>query len=369
VKLLRNAVSSTTAPGSDQSGSDQSGSDQSGSDQSGSHGSGSDQSRIEVDIARRHAALNTRDTVVLLSSLAVVLGIGAWVAMGPLGLGWAAIAVGLCVLFAHRVPPALVMQLYRAQPIDIRQGGQLVAITAQLAGRAGLSRPPDLYVVPSLTLSAFAAGRPGHAAIAITEGLLRRLTLREIAGVLAHEAGHIGNNDLGVMALADALTRLTQALAYAAIAMALANVYGSLHGEHYFPWIGVLALYFAPTLASLLQLALSRAREYDADLTAARLTGDPLGLASALRRLERYTGTVWEDMMLPVPARRVPFPSLLRSHPDTEDRVRRLLAWSADGPAGASVAPLEIRDEPMISLAGLGPGEMHPRYRFPGVWF
>ncbi|MGE0022157.1 MAG: M48 family metalloprotease, partial [Hyphomicrobium sp.] len=110
-----------------------------------------------------------------------------------------------------------------------------------------------------------------------------------------------------------------------------------------------------------------RAREFEADRTAAALTGDPASVASALSRLETYTGHFWEDLMFPVPARRVPQPSLLRSHPETEERIRRLLEAAPDGTAPH--APLVIVEQPMMSLVGYGPGDMRPRYRWPGLWF
>jgi heat shock protein HtpX len=94
------------------------------------------------------------------------------------------------------------------------------------------------------------------------------------------------------------------------------------------------------------------------------LTGDPRGLASALEKLERYQGSIWEDM-LPLPSRRIPQPSLLRSHPPTAERVARLLALENREMA----PPIEVTEEPMVSMVGMGPGSMQPRYRFPGVWY
>jgi Zn-dependent protease with chaperone function len=138
-----------------------------------------------------------------------------------------------------------------------------------------------------------------------------------------------------------------------------------LQHEQLVSWWTVLLLYLAPALSSLLQLALSRTREFDADLEAVGLTGDPLGLASALRRLENYTGRVWEDLMFPVPARRVPQPSLLRSHPTNDERISRLLAVGNR----RQLDPIVIVEQPMISLVGVGPIEMRPRYRWPGLWF
>lgn len=320
---------------------------------------------LDEQASAAHKWRNTLHTAALLAGLGVVVGLSTVLLLGWRGLGWTVVIIGLMLALAPRIPPEAVMRMYRARPVDPRQGGQLNRIVEVLAERAELPAPPKLYVIPSMTLNAFATGTPQHAAIAITEGLLRRLTMREVAGVLAHETSHVRNNDLTVMALADVLSRLSVGLAYVAVFLAVLNVLGWMQGEQHASWLAIGLLYMAPTLSSLLQLGLSRAREYDADLEGAQLTGDPLGLASALRRLEHTTGRFWEDMMFPMPGRRVGYPSLLRSHPSTEDRVRRLLELSGQ----PMLPPLVITEEPLISLVGFGPIQMQPRYRFPGIWF
>ncbi|MDX1711726.1 MAG: zinc metalloprotease HtpX, partial [Rhodovibrionaceae bacterium] len=214
----------------------------------------------------------------------------------------------------------------------------------------------------SRTLNAFSLGSPKDSAIAVTDGMLRNLNLREFAGVMAHEVSHIRHNDLWVMGLADTITRLTRIMSLMGIVLFFINVPLLLVGQAVIPWLGVLVLIFAPTLGSLLQLALSRAREYDADMDAAGLTGDPEGLASALEKLERHQGRFWEEIF--APGRRIPDPSLLRTHPATEDRVTRL----------RSLEP-SARGERFRELSGRreGPGfarhEHPPRWRATGVWF
>jgi heat shock protein HtpX len=299
-----------------------------------------------------------------MAGIGAILTVATALVWGPAGVAMTVLALAAVFVLAPRVPPEAVMRLYRATRVP-RDTSQLSSLVDVLAHRAELKRRPDLYVIPSTTLNAFAVGSPDHSAIAVTEGLLRRLTLREISGVLAHEMSHIRNNDLWVMGLADVVTRFLQLLSYVALALAALNLLAALTGDEFVSWWTVIILYLAPALSSLLQLGLSRAREFDADMEAAGLTGDPLGLASALRRLETYTGHFWEELMLPVPARRVPQPSLLRSHPATEDRVARLLSLDAR----PALEPIVIVEQPMMSLVGYGPGDLRPRYRWPGLWF
>jgi heat shock protein HtpX len=314
---------------------------------------------------REHKARNELQSGLLVGGLGLVVAFSAWLIWSWTGVLVTVLWIAALYVFAPRLPPEMIMRMYRAQRIDPEHGGQISYIVDELARRAQLPATPALYVIPSMTLNAFATGTPARAVIGITEGLLRRLSMRELAGVLAHELSHVRNNDLSVMALADVMTRFTQVLSYLALFLAIFNLPAMLLGDSDIPFSALLLLYLAPTIGSLLQLALSRTREYDADLEGAELTGDPRGLASALTKLERYQGTFWEDLMLPVPSRRIPQPSLLRSHPPTDKRIERLLALENRELA----PPIEVVEEPMVSLVGMGPGSMQPRYRFPGVWF
>jgi heat shock protein HtpX len=213
-------------------------------------------------------------------------------------------------------------------------------------------------------VNAFAVGSPEHSAIGITAGLLRGLDRRELAGVLAHEISHIRRRDTWVMSLADLITRATHGLSVIGQVLLLLNFPLLLMGALTVPWTAVLLLILAPTLSGLLQLALSRAREYDADLGAVELTGDPRGLASALGRLERLNAGWIERIFLP--GRRVPDPSLLRTHPSTAERIRRLHELEGrptsaeppdrmmpEVPAGAVRIPVRVVRGPRWHLSGL----------------
>lgn len=304
-------------------------------------------------------------SILLVGGIGLILLTSAAMIWSWWGAVFALFTVVALAALGPRLPPEAIMHLYNARPVDPRHSGQLVHIVEVLADRAELPAHPRLYVIPSMTLNAFATGRPDRAALAVTEGLLRRLTMREVAGVLGHEISHIRNGDLFVMGLADAMTRFTQTLAYFAVFLAIVNLPAALFGGSTFPWTAIVLLYLAPTASSLLQLGLSRAREYDADLEGAGLTGDPVGLASSLRSLERYQGRFWEDLMMPVPGRRIPIPSVLRSHPDTEDRIARLLELDRQ----RKLVPIQVVEEPMVSLVGVGPISMTPRFRWSGVWY
>ena len=317
-------------------------------------------------VRKAHRQQNTLHTILLLVGLTLLLALPTWLIFGTIGLVVVAGFVLALSFGAPRISPDMVMRAYSAVELTAQKSPQLVHVVSALAQRAELERAPRLYVIPSLALNAFATGTRDHAAIAITEGLLRKLDTREVAGVLAHEVSHIRNNDLRVMMLADVISRVVQLMSYFALGFVILNVLTIMtDGEPYVPWIAILILYFAPLITSLLQLGLSRAREYDADLEAAHLTGDPSWLASALRDLETHEGRFWDDLLYPVPGRRIPQPSVLRSHPSTADRIARLAALDAR----LALPTIDVREEPFISMIGGGPKSMRPRYRFPGIWY
>ena len=276
----------------------------------------------------------------------------------------ALLAAGAIVALAARLAPATLMRIYGARPYQAGDLAQFDRITTELARRAGLRRAPRIYVVPSMLLSAFSMGSSRLFAVAVTEGLLRRLTMREVSAVLAREVAHAQRGDLLVLGIADWISRFAQAGYYVGLALAALNILRGISGGEAVSWISVALLILAPALMTLLQLALSSAREFDADRAAALLTGDPLGVASAVSRLDPSPGSPLDDLMPPVPARKVPLPSMLRYPPPSDRRIARLNAFQAP-----PMPPLDIAEGPRISLIGVGPIEMRPRYRWPGVWF
>lgn len=275
----------------------------------------------------------------------------------------AAVSVAALYACAPFVPPELLLKLYRAEPLDLRHGLPFFQMTDALTHRAGLSEMPKLFVIPSLTVSAFSAGRPERAAIALTEGLLRRLSLAETGVVLAHEISHIRNGDLKAMTQADVLSRVTQLMWMGSLVLLALRLPDYLAGQSRMPWLAIVLLFVAPAVSSLVQLAVSRKREFDADLDAVRLTGNHRCVAAAIANLETYHGSFAEDVLLP--SRRIPLPSVLRAHPRTGARLARLERVEAM----PQHPPLAVEEAPMVTMVGRGPGSLRPRYRLTGLWF
>jgi heat shock protein HtpX len=302
---------------------------------------------------------NVTQAALLLGGLVVTAGVLAWVLFGPTGLLWVLVFGGLFAAVRPRVPARTLLSMYGALPVGPSSAPELIRIVQQLSERAGLASTPTLHYVPSTIPNAFAVGRGDDAAIAVSDGLLRILTAREVAAVLAHEVSHVRSGDTTVMSLSDTVGRFVQGLSYVGVLSIFVTLPMTLGG---YPGLLLLSLVLIalPTVVTLMQLGLARTREYDADLAGATLTGDPEALASALEALERSAGRIWERLM--VRPGRVPDPLLLRTHPSTDERSRRLRQLvpheprrmlGDDGPAPSPV------DVPTI----VGP----PRLRFPGI--
>ena len=315
---------------------------------------------LNPETQRNHNRRNALHTALLIGGTGLLMGLMAYAVLGIPGLIGATVfgAVGLASL--GRMSPKMVLNLYKARPLGDSELPELHQLMRQLAKRADLPSVPQLHYVPSKMLNAFAVGTREDSAIAITDGLLRTMDMRQIAGILAHETAHIVNGDLKVMGLADVLNRITSFMSTIGL-IGVPIVFGT--GVN-IPYVGLFMLIFAPTIGGLLQLGLSRAREYDADLDGATLTGDPDGLASALALLEEKQRGIWEGMFLP--GATVPQPSLLRTHPKTEDRIARLNALRHDSEGQVVVRNSGERPQPSFV-----PHVQNPRIRWHrfGVYY
>lgn len=314
-----------------------------------------------VSAAHDHAWVNRIQTLLLILTLLGLAAIAGWLLLGSSGL-WIALAAAVVALALEPGAASwLTLRLYHAQPMPPHAAPDLWRIVHLQSERAGLPSPPVLHYVPSPIINAFAVGSRHRSAIALTDGLLRGLSGREISGVLAHEVAHIAHGDLRVMGLADYVSRLTAMFALTGQMLLLLALPWMLVAPVAINWWGLLLLALSPHIAWLAQLGLSRVREFDADRKAVELTGDPEGLALALARIERVSRS-WRALLFPGWGN--PEPSWLRTHPATEERIRRLLALSAN-----QEAPGRPPSADGWRAEGWPPKSTPPRRRLGGVWW
>ncbi len=311
---------------------------------------------VDSRLLRQHRLRNGMQSLLLIAAMAAILATVALVLGGALVALFSLVFLLPLLFFAPRLSPRVVLALYGAAPLAPPQLPDVYERLFWLAERAGVT-PPSLYYIASPVMNAFSVGGGDKAAIAVTDGLLRELSLREIQGVLAHEIAHIRHHDIRVMSLADLVSRMTSFMSMAGQLLLLVNLPLMLVEGEGLPWLAIMILIFAPSLTSLLQLALSRRREFDADLGAAELSGDPAGLASALVKLEMPLRSLWGRILLP--GRNNPDPSLLRSHPLTEERVARLRALAQEQAAHELEQSLSL-SWPVV--------RRRPRQRLGGFW-
>ena len=228
----------------------------------------------------------------------------------------------------------IVLRMYGAQAATEAQAPQLHRIVHNLTVRAGLPMP-KLYVIPSEGANAFATGRdPSHAAVAVTQGILRLMDERELTGVLAHELAHVKNRDILISSVAATLAGAIMLLASMAQWAAIFGMGRSDDDEDGGGMFGMLVMAFlAPLAATIIQMAISRTREFAADRTGAALSGDPLGLASALSKLGLAAERIPMDaspqtshFFIVNPLRGQSVARFFSTHPPLEERIARLRA-------------------------------------------
>jgi heat shock protein HtpX len=279
-----------------------------------------------------HTALLIAGMVVLMSALGLLLA-------GVNGFLWTSAIAILLMLLGPRVSPRFILRLFGARPLSAYEAPGLYRLVQDLARQANLHEMPRLYYIPSQMMNAFTIGDRERTFLGITDGLLRHLNAQELTGVLAHEVAHIQHNDMRVMSFAELIGRLTRLFATFGQMLLFFNLPLLLLGRSPISWVAIILLIAAPRLTALLQLALSRTREFEADLGAVRLTDDPVGLANALRKMERYEARGLRPML--PPTGRAPNATLLRTHPATGKRIRRLLELA---PAGQPTpVPVTVR--------------------------
>ena len=271
---------------------------------------------------------NLLHTLLLLTGMLLLLGLIGWLIAGGIGAIWA-LVTGVSIIFiTPKVSPKIILRLYGARRMPHHISNQLSHVVQWLSDQGHLSTRPELFYIPSNIMLAFSTGMNDKASIAISEGLLRQLNLREMTAVLAHEISHIQSNDIWVMSMADIISRLTQIMSLTGYLLILFYIPVFIFTGKEIPWLIFILLLTAPIISSLMQLALSRTREFNADMQACKLTGDPEGLISALTKINYYEKHWLKRVILP--NTKLPNPSLLRTHPLTEERIERLIEITQD---------------------------------------
>jgi heat shock protein HtpX len=252
---------------------------------------------------------------------------------GQSGVLIALVMAGLMNFGAFFWSDKIVLRMYHAKPVGPAEAPELYGIVERLAMKAGIPMP-RLYVIPDPALNAFATGRsPSHAAVAATEGILRAMNREELEGVLAHELSHVLNRDTLISTVAATLAGAISYLAYFAYFLPMGR---SDDDDAPNPLVGLVMMLLAPFAAGLIQMAVSRSREYGADATGARLVGYPDGLASALAKLQRGAEQIpmrsadpaTAHLFIVNPLSGRSFATLFSTHPPLEDRIARLMSRS-----------------------------------------
>ena len=282
-----------------------------------------------------------RTTILLAALTALVVWIGQMFG-GPNGAVIALIFAGVMNFFSYWFSDKIVLRMYGAQEISQNDDPELFDIVRELTVKDGLPMP-RVYVIPEETPNAFATGRnPEHAAVAVTQGIRRILDRREFAGVLGHELSHVKHRDILVSSIA---ATLAGAISYIAQMAQWAAIFGGGSRDREEGGGNMFSLLFmmivAPIAAMLIQMAVSRSREYMADESGAKVTGDPLALASALRKLQMgaqnipmqvsdATATSTAHMFIVNPLSGGGIANLFSTHPPMEERIARLEAMAKD---------------------------------------
>jgi heat shock protein HtpX len=294
---------------------------------------------------RSIAKVNQLKTVMLLAALTALFMALGYTLGGTGGALIALVAAAGMNLVTFWNADKIVLSMHHAREVDERSAPEFVGLVRELAGRARLPMP-KVYVIDSPHANAFATGRnPEHAAVAATTGLLDMLSRDELAGVMAHELGHVRNRDTLIMTMVATIAGAISMLA--SFGMFFRGSDGRGPG-----WAGLLAVLVAPFAAMIVQLAISRTREYGADRAGAEISGKPLALASALAKLANGAARVPSETAVRIPAASQLYivpglprgDSMFSTHPDTANRIAALREMAgampeveAPRPATASV--------------------------------
>ncbi len=274
-----------------------------------------------------------KTTLLMAAILALFMLMGGMIG-GRSGMLLALIFGGGMNLFAYWNSDKMILKMYNAQQVDHRTAPELYSMVAELARNAGLPMP-KVYVIDEDQPNAFATGRdPDNAAVAATTGIMRVLSYRELRGVMAHELAHVQHRDILISTISATMAGAISALANFALFFGGRDT----NGNSINPIARIALAFLAPLAASVIQMAISRSREFEADAGGARISGDPGALADALLKIEAYAQKIpfnvaqahpaTAQMMIINPLHGGGLQDLFRTHPHTEERVARLRSMS-----------------------------------------
>ncbi len=272
--------------------------------------------------------MNNMKVFLLMAALTALLGAIGGVVGGQAGLVIALLFAGGMNLFMYWNSSKMVLKMYRAQIIDRAQAPELFEMVDRLRQRAGLPMP-TVAIAPHDQPNAFATGRDwDNAVVCVTDGLLKLVNKEELEGVIAHELAHIKNRDMLLQTVTATMAGAISSLAQLAFFFGGRDEEGNSN-----PMVGLAMMIVAPMAAALIQMAISRQREFKADAVGAEISGRPMGLAGALQKLDAYAKRIPMDIapsaaplaqVNPLAAHGGGMASLFSTHPSTEERVRRL---------------------------------------------
>src|ERR1700688_979803 len=281
---------------------------------------------------------NTFKTAFLLTALTLLLMFVGRIFGGQNGMLIALVFAAVLNFVSYFFSDKIALAMYRAKPVTREELPRAYQIVERLTQKIGIPMP-KIYVIPSDSPNAFATGRnPNHASVAVTQGILNLLNDEELEGVLAHELGHVRNRDILISSIA---ATIAGAITYLAEIARWGMIFGGYDRDRNERGGGglaaVLMLILAPLAAMLIQLAVSRSREYQADETGAHYTGDPYALASALAKLDAYSKRLplqatpsTAHLFIIQPSLGMSFGSLFSTHPPTAKRIERLTGRPAE---------------------------------------
>ena len=273
---------------------------------------------------------NWLKTSILMAGIVALFGAVGMALGGGSGMMIALVIAGAMNIYAYWFSDKVVLRMYDAQEVDENSAPQFYNMVRELAQNAQLPMP-KVYIINEAQPNAFATGRnPEHAAVAATRGIINMLSERELRGVMAHELSHVKHRDTLISTISATIAGAISSIG------SFGMMFGGGRGRGVHPAVAVLVMILAPMAAMLIQMAISRAREFEADKTGAEISSDPASLASALRKIHDYAHQIpmntaeqhpeTAQMMIINPLSAGGIKGLFSTHPETEERIARLMA-------------------------------------------